>query len=253
MRKVVLSILTLGTFSFGAPLIHGEVSVGAMSHDPSGYIQYPADTGTQIDLERDLGLDKTTRPFARLKLELPIIPNIYLQYLPMKFDGTNKIPVEITYGDTTFTQDALVNTSVKVDHYDVALYYNLPFVGLLTNGLLDGELGLNVRVVDFDGKIRGEVNNQVVEEAKTATVPIPMVYGGLSFNISRVSLIGEIRWISAEGNYLYDLTGEARLKLLPLLFVGAGYRYEKLKLSDVQDVSANIEIQSVFASVGLTF
>ena len=258
MKKYVLavSVLLASSAGFSLPLVNIDLSVGAISHDPSGYLQYPADTGTRIDLKDTLGLDKETKVFARAKIELPIIPNLYLQYMPMEFSGRKQLTQTITYGGQTFTASTTVDTKVKLDRYDVGLYYNLPFIGSLSGGILDAELGVNVRVVDFEGSIRD--TSGTISESKSATIPIPMLYTSLGLNLPYVSVLGELRGITYSGNRYYDITGEVRIKPFSIgraakLFVGIGYRYEQLKLDSVSDINADIKIKGPFAVAGVSF
>jgi len=256
----VLGGTLLAGLSFAVPLINGEISVGVMNHSPSGYIQYPSGTGDTVDLKDTFGLDSAVKPFARAKIEIPIVPNLYLQYMPMEFDGTGRYSTTLTFGDIEFQANVDLDTYIKVDHYDLGLYYNLPFVGTATAGLLDPEVGINVRVLDFEGRVTGReaFTGQVRTESASATIPVPMGYVSLGVNLQVVSLIGELRGITYSGNHYYDFTAEVRAKpvsvpALASFFVGAGYRYEELKLEDVGDVSAKIKISSLFANVGLSF
>lgn len=246
MKKTLILVGAVGITSV-ANAVGFEISVGAMSQDPSGYIQYPAGTGTRADLKDDLRLGRETRLFARAKIEIPVIPNLYLQYIPMRFEGRGRLQQQITFGGRTFSVNTNVETSVRLDHYDVGLYYNIPLPG----GVLDPEIGLNVRIVDFKGRIT-DINNNVTE-SKSATFPIPMVYGGLGVNFGMFSLIGEVRGITYAGSSYYDLTGEFRVKLFRKVFMGAGYRYERLRLDNVSDVDADIKVQGPFGVIGVSF
>ncbi len=262
MKKSLFSLALLGStaLSFGVPMINGEVSIGGMSQDPSGYIQYPAGTGTPVDVEKTLGLDKETKFFARAKLEIPIIPNLYVQYIPMKFSGVGRYTDKVRFGNVEFQANIDLNTTVKLDHYDVGLYYNLPFISTATAGILDPELGVNVRIIDFEGKITGrEVNtNTVRTETKTATIPIPMAYVGLGVNLPYIKLVGELRGITYSGHRYYDLMGEVRVKPLSIpalasFFIGVGYRYEELKLDNLSDINAKLKVKGPFIHGGISF
>ncbi|MDQ7038141.1 MAG: TIGR04219 family outer membrane beta-barrel protein [Aquificota bacterium] len=246
MRRHALlvgAVLTAGTV-YGVSF---EASVGAMGQNPSGYVQYPANTGTRADLENTLGLGGETRFFARAKIEIPVVPNLYLQYIPMSFKGRGTLTQTVVFGGRTFTVNTDVETSVRIDHIDAGLYYNIPVPG----GVLDPELGINVRVIDFKGRIT-DLNNNVTEE-KSATFPVPMVYGGIGVNLGMFALVGEFRGITYAGNSYYDITGEVRVKPFPKVFLGAGYRYERLRIDDVSDVDADIEISGPFGVVGVAF
>ena len=251
MRKILVACLLGATSAgFSLPLMNIELSVGAMNHKPSGYVEYPTGSGTRADVEETFGLGSTTELFARAKIELPILPNLYLQYMPMEFEGRGRYSTQLTFGDTTFNANVDLDTRVKLDRYDIGLYYNVPFAGTL-----DPEIGINVRILDFEGRVTGKETStgQVVTESKSMTVPIPMLYASLGINLPFVKVIGEARGVTYQGNSYYDLTGEVRVSPLPFFFVGAGYRYERLKLDDVSDVTADIEINSVFANAGVSF
>jgi len=254
-RYVLAGVLIASGVSFSLPLVSVELSVGAISHEPSGYIQYPSNTGTTVDLKDTLGLSKKTKPFARAKIEIPIVPNLYLQYMPMEFSGVGRYTSTVKFGGTTFQANVDLDTYVKLDRYDLGLYYNIPLVGTLTGGVLDPELGVNFRVINFEGRITGrEASSGMTKtESKSATLPVPMLYAGLGLNLPYVSLIGEVRGVGYSGNSYYDATGEVRVKPIPVLFVGVGYRYERLKLNDVSDITADIKVKGPFANVGVSF
>ncbi len=253
--KVLALTLLLGTTAFSLPLINVEASVGYASHDPSGYLQYKGD---RADLEDTFGLDKESKPFARLKLEIPIVPNLYLQYMPMEFSGTRT--TNVRYGDVQFSGS--IDTNVKLDRYDIGLYYNIPIgwvtsLGTLGTLSVDPEIGINVRVINFEGTVTGQaiVGSTTTTEtvSKDATVPVPMGYLGLGVKTPFVSLLGELRYISYSSNRYYDYILEARVSPFPVVFLGVGYRYENLKLEDVNDIYADIKVKSLYATVGVSF
>ena len=247
MRKVLtLLVISVGC-SYALPNIGGEVSLGAMTLNPSGYIQYQGD---RLDVDGDLALGKETKLFGRIKLEIPVLPNVYLQYIPMSFEGeTNRT---FTYGGTTFT--GRVRSYVKLDHYDVGLYYNIPFLNTATGGVLETELGINIRVLGFEGTIT-EVNTNTTE-SKSITAAIPMAYVGVGVNLPYIKLLGELRGITYSGHKYYDLTGEIRIHPVPSLsslFVGLGYRYERLRLDNLEDINTDVKIKGLFGNVGIAF
>ncbi len=262
MRKLLLlaGVLTGARAGFSLPMVNIDLSLGVISHDPSGYIKYPADAGTSADLKGTLGLKRSTKLFARAKIELPVVPNLYLQYMPMDFSGKGRYSQTLRFGGVNFQQNVDLDTYVKLDRYDIGLYYNIPFLGTATGGLLDAELGINARIMNFEGRIRGQdsVTLQTVTETKTATITVPLIYAGIGLNFSMVSIIGEVRGITYSGSSYFDLTGEARIKPFSIpgaatFFLGAGYRYEQLRLNNVYDVDADIRVSGPFAVLGVSF
>ena len=269
MKKVTLlglgSIFLLAGSSKAGPLIDFEISIGAIQQKPSGYVSYkPAsEINDRIDLKNDARLGDKTQPWVKLKLEhpIPVIPNIKLAYMPMKFDGSGNVTRTVKWGDNTYNLNAGFNLSVKLDRVDTTLYYNLPFIKTATAGKLDVEFGLNVRTIMFDGKLSGieKVTGQSISESKSITLPIPMGHLAAEIRpISQVSLVGELNYISYSKNTYYDYATGLRLNSHGLLqtplkpFVEVGYRYEKLKI-DEQDVKTDLKVKGLYGLVGVRF
>jgi len=269
MKKLTLlglsSIFLLAGSSKAGPLIDFEVSIGATQQKPSGYVSYKpvSDIRDRIDVKNDANLGDKTKPWAKFKLEhpIPVIPNIKLAYMPMKFDGSGVLTRDINWGGRTYQANADFNLSVKLDRVDTTLYYNLPFIKTTTAGKLDVEFGLNVRTIMFDGKLSGRERGtgQSISESKSITLPIPMGHLAAEIRpINQVSLVGELNYISYSKNAYYDYVAGLRLNSHGLLrtplkpFVEVGYRYEKLKI-DEQDVKTDLKIKGLYGLVGVRF
>lgn len=224
-----------------------EAAIGLWNQDPQGDIAYK---GAALSLENDMKYSEKTRFFGRAKIDMPlIIPNIYLMATPMKFDGTGSKDVNFTFGDKTFTGNVDFTSELKVNHYDIAFYYGLPFVKTATLGKLNVDAGLNLRIID----LKAEITQASTYESKSFTLPMPMVYLGAQVKlIDKLSLEAEIRGIAYSSNHYYDLIGRAKYKVFGPAFLGAGYRYEDIKI-DHKDVKANVRFEGPFAEVGVEF
>jgi outer membrane protein len=223
----------------------------------------PIQDADKIDVKNDAHLGDKTKPWVKLKLEhsIPVLPNIKLAYMPMKFDGSGILTREINWGGRTYKANADFNLSVKLDRVDTTLYYNLPFIKTATAGKLDVELGLNIRTVMFDGKLNGtEKNtNQSISESKSITLPIPMGHLAVEIRpINQVSLVGELNYIGYRKNTYYDYAVGLRLNSHGLVratlkpFVEVGYRHEKLKI-DEEGVKTDLKVKGLYALVGVRF
>ncbi len=266
MRKLTLlglgSIFLLAGSSKAGFLIDFEVSIGAIQQKPRGYVSYEAESDNdRIDVKNDVRLGDETKPWAKFKLEhpIPLIPNIKLAYMPMKFDGSGVLTREINWGGRRYQANADLNLSVKLDRVDTTLYYNLPFIKTATAGKLDVEFGLNVRTIMFDGKLSGKESStgQSISESKSITLPIPMGHLAAEIRpISLVSLVGELNYIGYKNNAYYDyvaglrLNSRLRTPLKP--FVEVGYRYEKLKI-DEEGVKTDLKVKGLYALLGVRF
>lgn len=248
--KVLIIVFSFILYPQIASAIGLEVAVGVWNQDPQGDIAYK---GTSLSLEDDMKYGDETRFFGRAKIDMPlIIPNIYLMATPMKFDGTGSKDINFfKFGDKTFTGNVPFTSEVRLDHYDVAFYYGLPFVKTLTAGKLDIEAGLNIRVIDLNVEV--QQTSTSMQESKDSTLPIPMVYLGAQINpVEKLSIEAEIRGIAYSSNHYYDLIGRAKYKLFGPAFIAAGYRYEDMKI-DEKDIKADIRFSGPFAEVGVKF
>jgi|Deesub1362A_J573_1020465.scaffolds.fasta_scaffold00013_1 outer membrane protein len=230
-----------------------EVAVGGWQQEPSGDISYKlVSTTDTLDLEKDLKYDKETQVFGRLKIDMPgIIPNIYLMATPMEFDGTGKKDVSFKFGDKTFTQNVDFYSKVTLDHYDIALYYGLPFIETATTGKLNIELGLNARIIDFEATVRQDATG--LSETKSITLAVPMVYVGVQLRpMDSLTIEGEARGIAYSGNHYYDFIGRVKIYPMGPLFIAAGWRAEDIKI-DEEDVKADVDFSGPFIEAGIQF
>jgi len=226
-----------------------EASLGYWRQSPSGTMEYQGDS---LDLKNDLNLGDKNQVFGRLKVELPLmLPNIYVMATPMSFDGTKQLTRQITFGNTTFDVNVPFHTKLTMNHYDAALYYPIPLLKTATLGVLNVELGLNARQINFEGTI--SQNTTGLTASKSVTLYVPMIYAGVQVKpISTFSIEGEIRGIAYGSNHYYDYIG--RLKVMPIgpLFISGGYRSEQIKI-DQNNVKADTTFSGPFVEAGVNF
>jgi len=246
----VLSLFIVPSPAFA--LFGLDAGVGYWMQTPSGTLTYKpvANTVGDIDLKNDLNFDTENKPFVRVKAELPLIlPNVYLMFTPMSFEQTGTLTRSISFGGVTFSGSAPVESKVKLDHTDLALFYPIPLLKTATLGKLNVEFGLNARQIAFEGTISGGGQTG----SKDATLYIPMIYLGVQIKpISLISIDAEVRGIAYGDNSYYDYLGRVKIHPLPLVFIGAGYRAETVKI-DAKDIKADLQFSGPFAEVGVSF
>lgn len=240
---LVFVVFTPCTASAGGP----EVAIGLWNHDPQGDIAY---RGGSLSLEDELKYSDKTRPFGRAKIDMPlIIPNIYLMATPVRFDGKGSKNIPFTFGDQTFQGNTPFDSKLRLDHYDIALYYGLPFIKTATLDKLNIDVGLNVRFID----LKAEVIQDSTKESKSFILPVPMAYMGVQLKpVKKLSFEAEFRGIAYSSNHHYDLIGRSKYKVVGPAFIAAGYRYEDIKI-DEKDVKANLRFAGPFAEAGIEF
>lgn len=255
MKKNLIYLMVV--LSLFVPAVAGaigiEASIGAWNQDPEGYVSYKPLTSTdRLDIDQNLNYDKETKVFGRLKIDMPlVIPNIYLMATPSRFDGRGQKDVSFKFGDKTFNANVPFDSEVQLDHYDIALYYGIPGLKTLTLGILNIELGLNARIIDFYAKV--DQPSTGLSASKSATIPVPMVYAGIQVKpIDLLKIEGELRGIAYSSNHYYDIIG--RLKVSPFgpLFIAGGYRYEDVKI-DYSDIESEFKLKGPFLEAGIEF
>lgn len=189
---------------------------------------------------------------GRIKIDMPLfVPNIYIMGTQSEFDGTGDKRVNFRFGDRTFRANIDFYSKIRLTHYDIALYYGLPFIQIASANMLNVEAGLNVRIVDFDAKVRQPDTG--ISESKSLIIPIPMVYLGVQFSpVKKLAIELEGRGISYSGNSLYSFMGRVKFKPKGPFFISGGYRYDKIEI-DESRIDADAEFTGPFAEIGLQF
>lgn len=255
MKKLIfcltLSLLVAipaSTFAFGF-----EIAAGGWRQSPSGDLSYEGETAEDnLSVDDDLNYDDESAVMARAKLDMPMFfPNIYLMFSPMEFSGDGQKDVNFTFGDIDFSGGVDFYSEVNLDAYDIALYYGLPFLRTATGGMLNVDLGLNVRIIDFEGRIEQEDTG--LEESESYVLPLPMGYIGAQVTpFDRIGIEGELRAITYEGNFYYSMIGRVKVKIFGPVFGAVGYRKDAISV-DVDDFEMDLDFGGMFLEAGFKF
>lgn len=253
-KKVILLSLILAlclpvtSHAFGI-----EIAGGSWYQSPSGQLAFDQiSSNDRLDVEEDLNYDDEFQLSGRLILDMPFfIPNIYLMATPMNWNERGQKNVNFNFGDINFQGNVPFESELKMNHIDAALFYGLPFVETGTAGILNIDLGLNVRILDFKAEIKQEATG--LEESESYVLPIPMAYLGVQLEpLDWLAFEGEGRGIGYGGNYYYSLIGRLKIKPFGPFFIAGGYRYDGIDI-DYQDVLVDASIGGPFAEVGFEF
>lgn len=230
-----------------------EMAVGGWYQEPEGDIAYKPLTGDDIlGVERDLRYDEEIRLTGRLKVDVPgPFPNLYLMATSMRFDGMGQKNVDFIFGDLTFSANVDFSSKVNLDHYDIALYYGIPGIKQASAGKFNVELGVNVRIVDFEAEVSQAATG--FRESESFILPVPMAYLGAQIEpVEWLAIEAEARGLSIGNDHIYSVIGRVKVRPAGPLFIAAGWRYEDVDI-DEDDVKADVEVGGPFAEVGLEF
>jgi outer membrane protein len=166
-------LLALVLIPGAASAVGIEMSLGVWNQDPKGDISFKAQSvQDNLSIRDNLGYGDSARVFGRVKIDTPLLfPNVYLMATPMAFKGTGNKDVAFQFGDVTFNGNVPFTSELKLDHYDVGFYYGIPGINLATTGILNVELGLGARIVDFKARITGQLPrpNQLSSRCRCST------------------------------------------------------------------------------------
>ena len=253
---VVLSAIPVSAFAL--PGIDVEVAIGGWMQTPSGDLSYVSGipgVNDTLDLETDLGFDDETRIMGRVKIELPIVPNIYLVAAPMEFEGSNTVDRVFTFGDESFTAGTTISSKLTLNQYDVGLYYGIPFLKTATLDRLGIDLGINARIMEIKAEITDSPLGSTVAltEEKSVTVPIPMLFLAVQFKpVERFAIEAEARGLSVGDNKIFSVIGRAKATVFGPAFVAGGYRYDAIDI-DEEDVRVDVSFSGPFLEAGVSF
>ncbi len=242
--SVVLTIPVSTYALMGVPI---EGSVGAWLASPSGDFSYKSGNFNNSDLEDTFGFEEEMFPMARLKIELPVIPVIYVMTTPMKFEGT----AEDTFMFDNVVYNLGADTELTFNQFDLALYYGVPFLGIATLGSVHVNGGLNLRVIDMEAKMSNAATS--ISRNESATVPVPMLY--LSVDVSPIDLLvfeAEIRALPVSDYEVLSAIARIKVNIPGPVFVAGGYRYESIAI-DHDDFDFELDIAGPFAEIGFNF
>lgn len=261
-KNLILSLMIAGGILFtqeakAIPGIDLSVGVGYSSVSPSGEISYGGD---YVDIEKDLGLGDSKKVNAYIDVDLPILPHIKLEYFPFRYEGDGTVTKSFQFGNITISGSEEVKTDINFDQYDLTLYYGLPIP------FLHPKIGLTVKYLDGYVELFRKSTSET--EKADITVPIPMLYLGASASIPLIPTVSKLvfdlegKGISYDGNSLVDVKALAKVKILSIpavagLYAGLGYKYQKLKISDLdvddKKFNSNLKFQGIIGEIGIEF
>jgi len=230
-----------------------EFAVGGWYQSPQGDLSFDEVSSDDIlDLEDDLNYDNELGFIGRLKIDMPLLfPNIYIMATQMKWDETGQKSVNFKFGDFIIVGNQAFDSKLELNHLDVALFYGISPLEKATLGVLNIDLGVNVKIVDFKAEIDQDATG--IKESESFVLPIPTVYVGAQLKPwDNIAVEFEGRGIAFSGNTYLGLIGRLKVKPIGPVFVAAGYRYEGIDFEE-QGVKVDVDFSGPFAEIGLEF
>ena len=234
-----------GDFDLDQPFEHWSLSplnnLSVIPSDPNGV----------LGLDDDLISETESRPNGRLIFEFPrYFPNLYVMATSIEFEGNDSKDLRFNTEDKIITGKSFFDSQITMNELDLALYYDVPIVSTLSSDRINIDLGLNVRAIDFDGKIE---QDYIDNGSKNFVVPIPMVFGALKLQpMNKLALEAEGRGLSVGANKAFSVVGRIRWNVMDHMFATGGYRFDKVDVN-YQGILIDANISGPFFEAGLSF
>jgi outer membrane protein len=251
MLRIVFMGLSLLFLAHPAGAVGLEFAIGGWMQDPSGTLGYkPSSEADLLDVQENLKYEEELHYSVRAAVHMPyFIPSIYLMASPMEYYATGDTEDGFTFGDSTFDSGTF-HSELDSTIVDIGLYYGFPFLRTATFHRLNFDVGLNLRLFDYDLTL-SQSETKLTEE-KSGTIPIPMVFLAIQFRpLESLSFEAEGRGTSYSGNEVYSLIGRLEYKFFGPLFIAGGYRYEESKL-DEDDLQTDTTVSGPFLELGIS-
>lgn len=235
MRRVALVMVGLLGL---APLAQADsvgayIGTGFWRHNPQGTLRYQ---GSDMDLDRDLGMGSKTEGFTWVSIEhpVPLLPNFRFQYNKLSMSGNAN--TSVTFGGTSFS--GAVSSDTKLDQYDATMYYQV------LDNWVNLDLGVNIRYID--GKVT--LTDSGNRESKTFSTTIPMLYATALFNLPFTGLSAgfEGSHIQYDNNLVSDYKAKLSYEWSSGLGMEGGWRHQQYKLDNASDVHSDIKLKGPF-------
>ena len=253
----IFMLIILSVFLLSVPVsLHAagiEVAVGGWHQSPQGDLSYEKlGPGDILDLEDDLNYDDQLRLSGRLKIDMPFfLPNIYVMATQMEWDETGQKTVNFNFGGDVFTGNQEFDSELHLNHLDIALFYGIPPLEKATLGILNIDIGVNIKIVDFKAEIKQNTTGS--KESERLVIPVPTAYVGVQIRPWRkVSVELEGRGVTFSGDTYIGLIGRLKVRPLGPVFIAGGYRYEAVDFEE-KGLDVDVSFRGPFAEIGLKF
>ncbi len=209
--------------------------------------------GTQVDIKDDLGMDNKNIPSAEIYVGTKR-HHFSLMYSQVDFSGSQAINRNITFRGNTFAAGAQVDSDLKLKMVDLDYQYDLINLENILAGFSLGPV-LKVKYLDGEARLNSTTPGSAYDRKETFSVPVPMIGLGAHLGVlaNWLEARAKVTGIAYSGSAFYDAMADISLTPFPFVDIHGGYRYVKLKVDNVSDIFANVELSGPFVALTIGF
>lgn len=240
-RIAVALMMLPASSAFALGPVDLDVQVAGWKSSVSG--QTHTNSSPDINLKDDLGLNDKTIAFARARLHVMALGNVYVGYTPIKYDATKTLSQGVTYDNKTFNANTSLQTNAELKSYDLGWTFTA-----LDAEVVEAELGANLKYVDGSVALTGSSQTA----SASFSVPVPMLKAVVRASVPFVKAEVDGMGMVYQGNHFYDVTAQVKLSPVPFFYVAGGYRHIDVELKDGSN-KALIKNSGPFLAIGADF
>lgn len=183
---------------------------------------------------------------------IPVLPNARIQHTPLTANGSTRLASNLSLNNITFFQGAEINNQVDLTSTDYILYYEL-----FDNSLISLDLGINAKYIKGDVYIKDAIAGITASESVSKVLPTAYVAAIIGLPLTGLELFANGSYMSYSDNRAYDLQAGIAYALVDNVAIDlrlkAGYRAVNIKLDNVANLYADLDVKGAFLGVELHF
>lgn len=190
---------------------------------------------------------------AAFEHPVPLIPNVKLRYNQLDVAGTTTLSSELDFAGQTFSTGQSIDTDTDFSHVDIILYYEI-----FDTHVLSADVGVNFKYLDGTidvANLTANGNNA----RQDISAPIPMAYlkAHVGLPLTGLKAFVEGNFIGLGDDRLTDYQLGLQYKFIDNLAVDAalnlGYRAINLDVDDLDNITADLDFDGLFAGIQIHF
>jgi hypothetical protein len=211
--------------------------------------------GTELELDRDLGLDEDN-VVPRLDLTWRLTPHhrLDLNYLQLTSKGSRTFSEQVRFRDTTFDINASLAAELK---YKLGqLIYGWSFIN---DGRKEVGVSLGAQIIGVDAELRGTAGGRARVRGADTLVGAPLLglYGAYAFNPD-FALAAQVQWLDVSWSdydiILRQFGVEADWRFSKWAGLNAGYNFYNYDIrTDSGDFRGRAELELRGPRLGVSF
>ena len=247
--KKIISTLAVGAFfalTASADLARVEAGAGAWMQSPKGGLTYKS-TGSDMSDETE---EAKAYAWILVKHPVPIIPNARIEYSNVRSGGI----ASGTFLGFTATSDA--KSSLEITQFDLIPYYNI----LDNTFWITLDLGVDFKVINASYEASGvtmTLPGNDYTNASAIVLPMAYVRSRVQIPATGFGIEADVKYVSYNSSTVYDVRAKVDYTFgaFPIVqpALEVGYRVQKFKTDELNDVEMDIDFAGVYAGLVLRF